>query len=212
MKGSRQIANSSFDSSIVCTQQLEHVKISRRDQVKYIDSYLPYASDLWWTKQELELTRHEQLDYSNASHQSLKSLGSFLNSYYFLRDELHVAECSQVSDAVKEKKTVDSCGFISIKAYNKLIKGFHKEFNGIERYIGHYCEVRRCHVLDVTKQVVEFYKIQYDSNTSNEIYKLVDEEIVASYTRLLTTKDRYWSNMIGYAQHLAAADSKINKR
>lgn len=154
--------------------------------VQKIDPFFEYARDLWWTKAELEAFKAEQSDFSQVSGEMKISAMNYLSAYARARKQVFPPD--QRLD--KPMMTAD--------VYDVLVMGRSKGFAGLELYSDE-SRSRRAGVREISLLTLAAY---YDFKNVKELTKV--DKMLRSYSRSLTTADRYWGVAMGNADYAAA--------
>lgn len=147
-----------------------------------------YASDLWWTKQELEKSKSEQSNFSKVSNEIKRSAMAYMAAYVTARQQVF----RPADKGSKPMMTTD--------AYDTIVIGRSQGFAGLELY-SNESQRRRAAVREIVLLTVAAY---YDFSAFKG--KGSSDKMMRSYSRSLTAADRYWSVAIGNADLAAIND------
>jgi hypothetical protein len=161
---------------------------SRSHQRVYkIQPLFDYASELWWSREDIERCRSEQSDFSSAPYEVQVNAKAYMGTYEKARREVFRSNKDNPSQT------------LSAAVYNELVSGRSLGFAALEIYGGSIGSRRRQTIKTVTSIATTYYDCVVLSYCENS------EEQVRRYSRSLTATDRRWAQIIGNADSIAAA-------
>lgn len=159
--------------------------------IRKIEPLFSYAAELWWTKSNLDCLKAEQSDFSEATTEMKTSAMSYLMAYKKARQQVFPSSKNQVS---KPMMTSD--------VYNSIVVGRNLGFAALELYSDE-SQARRAGVREVILLTLaayyDFLSLKGADNAS---------KMLRSYSRTLTTADRYWAVAMGNADSTAVNVAK----
>lgn len=167
-----------------------------KPKVYSIQPLFQYAYDLWWTKEEIELSKVMQADFSDVSEDVKSAAKAYLKSFHSGYNQLN----ADIKDG-----TDFSTSLVSPEVYRNLVLGKYHGFSGLELYNVKSYDAKRDKSIEIVKSIAKKY--------NNEVYvKYKDgnqvSEVIRQKSEALSVADRSWAYISAHADMEACAQDE----
>jgi hypothetical protein len=146
-----------------------------------------YTDELWWTKDDLDRLKNQQSNFSESSMDTKTAAMKYLSAYSKARSQVFRDEKHD-----KQEKPM-----MTANVYEELVMGRSKGFGALELYSDESGS-RRERVRNINLlTLAAFYDFRQAAGLTNV------DKMLRSYSRSLTTADRYWAVAVGNADREA---------